>query len=223
MSPAMPSGAVLTAEDWAAIAELCRSTDAWLLYDAAMERILYDNRPYLHPASLPGMAERTVTVGSLSKEYRMIGWRVGWIVGPPQPLADIALASISNVVCPVGIAQAAAAAALTAPEEDVRRAVAEWQRRRDVVLSELAGLPVIPPAGGWSLLLDAGALGMDGAAASRRLMDRGRIAATPMAGWGGPGSSRYLRFVFSNEPCERLAGLGERVRGALLETEIGKS
>ncbi len=216
MSPSMPSGAVLTAKDWTAIAELCRSTDAWLLYDAAMERILYDHRPYLHPASSPGMAERTITVGSLSKEYRMIGWRVGWIVGPPAPLADIALACISNVVCPVGIAQAAAIAALAAPEQDLASAVAEWQRRRDVVLSELAGLPVIPPSGGWSLLFDASALDLDGATASRRLMDKGKIAATPMAGWGGPAASRYVRLVFSNESCERLGGVGERVRRALL-------
>ena len=114
MSPSMPSGAVLTRAEWQAVADLCRATDAWLLYDAAMERILYDGAPYLHPASLPGMAERTITVGAVSKEQRMIGWRVGWVVGPPDIVDDIGLVSISNVVCRVGIAQAAAAAALAA-------------------------------------------------------------------------------------------------------------
>ena len=131
MSPSMPSGAVLTRAEWQAVADLCRATDAWLLYDAAMERILYDGAPYLHPASLPGMAERTITVGAVSKEQRMIGWRVGWVIGPPDIVDDIGLVSISNVVCPVGIAQAAAAAALAAPAADLEAAVAEWQRRRD--------------------------------------------------------------------------------------------
>ncbi len=91
----------------------------WLVYNAAMERILYDGRPYLHPASLPGMAERTVTVGSVSKEYRMIGWRVGWVVGPPGILADVAKVCIYNVVTPVGLTQGAAAAALAATETDL--------------------------------------------------------------------------------------------------------
>ena len=82
------------------------------------------------------MAERTITVGAVSKEQRMIGWRVGWVVGPPDIISDIGLVSISNVVCPVGIAQAAAAAALAAPAADLEAAVAEWQRRRDVIVGE---------------------------------------------------------------------------------------
>ncbi|MGP6158642.1 MAG: pyridoxal phosphate-dependent aminotransferase [Vulcanimicrobiaceae bacterium] len=215
MSPAMPTGAVLSGDDWEAVAEICRDTGAWLLYDAAMERILYDGRPYVHPASLPGMEELTVTVGSLSKEYRMIGWRIGWVVGPAEIIGDVALVSMANVVCQVGIAQAAATAALTTPDDGVAEAVREWQRRRDLLLLELARLPVVPPAGGWSLLLDVAALGLDAGAASRRLMDVGRIAATPMTGWGSDAAGAYVRFVFANEPCERLAGCGDRVRRAL--------
>jgi len=215
MSPSMPTGAVLTREEWGAVAELCRSTGAWLLYDAAMERILFDGRPYVHPASLPDMAERTITVGALSKEYRMIGWRVGWVVGPPAIIADIGLVSISNVVCPVGIAQAAAAATLTTADDGLTAAVAEWERRRDVIAAELAGLPLIPAHGGWSLLLEVADLGLDSAAASRRLLERARVAATPMVNWGGERSDRYIRLVFSNESCERLRGLGARVRRAL--------
>lgn len=215
MSPSMPAGAVLTSQEWEAVAELCRATDAWLLYDAAMERILFDGLPYIHPASLPGMAARTVTVGAVSKEYRMIGWRVGWVVGPPELVADIGLVSISNVVCQVGIAQAAAAAALTTTDDGLTEAVAEWERRRDVITEELAGLPLVPAHGGWSMLLDVAELGLDSAAASRRLLESARIAATPMVNWGGARSDRYVRFVFANEPCERLRGMGQRLRDAL--------
>jgi N-succinyldiaminopimelate aminotransferase len=215
MNPSMPSGAVLSRAEWEAVAALCVRRSLWLVYNAAMERILYDGRPYLHPAGLPGMAERTITVGSVSKEYRMIGWRVGWVVGPPGILADVAKVAIYNVVTPVGLTQGAAAAALAAPEADLAEAVAEWQRRRDTVVAELRRLPLIPAAGGWSMLLDVGALGFDSCTASDRLLVRGKIAATPMRHWGVANGDRFVRLVFSNEPPSRLAGLGGRVRAAL--------
>jgi aspartate/methionine/tyrosine aminotransferase len=96
----------------------------------------------------------------------------------------------------------------------VEAAVREWERRRDVVLEELAGLPVRAPAGGWSLVLDTTELGMEAEGASDRLLERGRVAATPMTHWG-PSGRNLVRLVFSNEPVERLRGLGDRVRDSL--------
>ncbi len=215
MSPSMPSGAVFTREDWQAICAACVDAGAWMLYDSAMERILFGGAEHVHPASFPGMAERTITVGSVSKEYRMIGWRVGWVVAPPSIVDDVGLVSISNVVCNVGIAQAAATVALETPDSDVAAATARWQRRRDVILEELDGYPVVKPQGGWSLLLDAAALGLTGAQASERLLERGKVAATAMTGWGTPRSDGFVRLVFSNEPVARLRGLRERVDAAL--------
>jgi aspartate/methionine/tyrosine aminotransferase len=214
MNPSMPSGAVLSEDAWSMVAELCIRHDLWLIYNAAMERILYDGRALLHPASLPGMRERTVVIGSVSKEYRMIGWRVGWVVGPETMIREVGLVSISDVVVPVGIAQPAALAALEA--DDVADAVAIWEGRRDLILDELHDLPVRAPMGGWSMLVDASELGLTGAQASRRLFDTGRIAATPMENWGSVHGSQYVRLVFSNEPVERLSGIGERVRDSLL-------
>jgi aspartate/methionine/tyrosine aminotransferase len=216
MSPSMPSGCVLDRAAWKATAELCRERDLLLVVDTAMERIVFDGRDVVDPFSLDGMASRTIVVGSASKELRMIGWRVGWVVAPPALVDDIGLVGISNVVCQVGLAQAAVAAALEAGDADVATATAEWQRRRDVVLAELDGLPVIPPHGGWSLLLDVRALGHSADEASERLFRLGRVAATPMTNWGSERASDYVRFVFANEPCERLSGLGERVRAALI-------
>jgi aspartate/methionine/tyrosine aminotransferase len=214
ISPSMPSGAVLNRQEWETVAEICRATNAWLLYDAAMERLLFDGLPYIHPASLPGMAERTITVGAVTKEFRMIGWRVGWIVGPEAAMNDIALVNISNVVCQVGIAMPGATAALTQPGDGIAEATAELEARRDLVLAEMRGLPLIPPGGGWSLLIDVSQLGMDGETASRLLFARGKIAATPMRNWGSERAANFLRFVFANEPVARLRGLGERVRRA---------
>lgn len=215
MSPSMPTGAVFSGEEWEALVAFCRRAGCWLLNDAAMERILYDGREVIHPAGFPEMRERVITVGAASKEYRMIGWRVGWVVGPAPLIADVARVSLTNVVCQTGIAMGAVATAIAGPEDGIAASVAEWERRRDVVLEELAGLPAIPPHGGWSLLLDVSPFGLSGAEASRRLLERGKVAATPMVNWGGERAGRYVRFVFANEPVERLRGLGQRVREAL--------
>ncbi len=215
MNPSMPSGAVLNRAEWQAIAALCLERGLWLVYNAAMERILYDGNPYLHPASLDGMAKQTITIGSVSKEYRMIGWRVGWVVGPKSVMADVARVSIYNAVTPVGIAQSGAAAALAAPAADLAAAIQEWKQRRDVIVRELEGWPLAPAGGGWSMLLDVGIRGFDSFTASERLLARGRIAATPMRHWGEANGDRFVRLVFSNEPASRLAGIGRRIRAAL--------
>ena len=216
MGPSMPTGLVLDDGHWSALAAALERHPAWLIYDAAMERIRFDGRPPSHPAAHPGLSDRTITVGSASKELRMIGWRVGWVTGPATVLADINLVGLTNVVCQVGIAQAAVAAALADPDADadVAAATAIWQRRSQVVLDQLAGYPAVRPHGGWSLLIDTRPLGLTPAALSRRLFDRGQVAATPMDGWG-PGGADYLRLVFANEPVERLADLGDRFRRAL--------
>lgn len=214
ISPGMPTGHVLTQGEWEAIARITIKTDAWLLYDAAMERILYDKRSIIHPASLSQMKERTITVGAASKELRMIGWRVGWVVGPKEIMNDIGLVSISNVVCQTGISMEGVAAGLNAHDDGLKQAIITWEERRNILLSELKGLPVIPPHGGWSLLLDAGALGMTSQEATEKLFKEAKIATTPMIGWGDT-AAKYVRFVFSNEPKERLLGMGNRLKKAL--------
>lgn len=215
MSPAMPTGAVLNQEEWQALIDFCQRANCWLINDSAMERILYDGRAVIHPASFSGMREKVITVGSASKEYRMIGWRVGWVVGPAKIIADVGRVSISNVVCQTGIAMGAVATAINDPNDGIASCVAEWQRRRDVTLDELKEFTVIPPHGGWSLFLDVSRLGLDSATASKRLIEVGKIAATPMVNWGSANSDKYVRFVFANEPVERLRGIAIRVKQAL--------
>ncbi|EER28889.1 hypothetical protein CPC735_035950 [Coccidioides posadasii C735 delta SOWgp] len=90
--------------DWDLISKLCVEADLLLILDTAMERLLFDKRPLIHPAGLPGMANRTIIVGAASKELRMIGWRAGWIVAPKEYIPDLIAVSLANVVVPVGIA-----------------------------------------------------------------------------------------------------------------------
>ena len=86
-----------------------------------------------------------------------------------------------------------------------------------MLLNELAGFKAIPAHGGWSFLVDVSQLGLDGPAASKRLLELGKIAATPMENWGSENSKKYVRLVYSNEPVERLRGSGERFRAALID------
>jgi aspartate/methionine/tyrosine aminotransferase len=208
-----PSGWAATVEELEAIAALCRERDAWLIYWGGYEGVLFDGRTPIQPASLEGMRDRTVTIGSVSTEQRMIGWRIGWVVAPGVLVNDVGTVHIYNGLVASGFAQAGAVAALTCADDGLAAANAEWQRRRDETMRQLDGLPAVSAAGGWSLLLDVAAMGDDPAALSARLLEQ-KVAATPMTGWGGDVAARHLRFVFSREPVERLALLGERLRRA---------
>jgi aspartate/methionine/tyrosine aminotransferase len=214
-----PSGWVASEEEWGAIASICRERDLWLLYWAGYEGVLFDGREIRHPAALPGMRDRTVTVGAPTLEQRMIAWRVGWVVAPGELVNDVSRVHIYNGLVASGFAQIGARVALGLPDDQLHAANAECQRRRDETLRQLDGLPVVRPAGAWSLQLDVAALGLDCVAVSDHLLEQ-KVAATPMRGWGGEVADRHVRFVFSNEPVERLSLLGERMRAALAEAGV---
>jgi aspartate/methionine/tyrosine aminotransferase len=222
MSPSMPSGGTFTEEDWRLACDLCRERDLLLIYDAAMERLLFDGRPLVHPLHFDGMDERTVVVGSLSKEHRMIGWRVGWVAGPRQIIEDAGWVHVYNTTTPVGLSRRAAAAVLRGDQGHVAECVAELERRRDAMLSGLPDWPFVRPGGGWSLLLDVAAMGFEAAEASRLLLEEASIAATAMVGWGGPVAERHVRFVFSAEPVERLETIPERLQGSRLAEGLAR-
>ena len=216
MSPSMPSGGWLDEDDWQLVCDLSRDRDLAVIYDAAMERLLFDGRPLVHPLRFPGMAERTVVVGSLSKEHRMIGWRVGWVCGPASTIEDVGWVHVYNTTMPTAIARMAATAVLRGDQAHVEECVAELERRRDCILDGLPAWPFVRPGGGWSLLLDVAALGFSPEEASRMLLEESAVAATGMTGWGDAVAARHVRFVFSAEPLERLRTLPERLTGTTL-------
>ena len=212
-----PSGLVFTKQEWDAIADVVITNDLHLIYWGFMEGILFDDRPLIHPLSYDGLRSRTVVLGSVSVEYRMIAWRVGWSACDSDTADAIGMVHIYNGLVASGFAQAGAVTALKSDQQDFGRAVAEFQRRRDTVMDELEGLPAVRASGGWALLLDTEEMGIPAPEASQRLMEQ-NVAATPMTAWGETVAPRYVRFVFSREPVDRLRMLGERVRKALSRT-----
>ena len=213
-NPTFPSGMVLRRDEWRMITDLIVERDLHLIYWPLMESILFDDHPLIHPVSFEGMRDRTVVLGTTSIEYRMIGWRVGWAASDADTADAIGMVHIYNGLVASGFCQAAAIAALRSDPQDLADAVAEYERRRDVVMEELEGLPAVTASGGWALLLDTEAMGIPAPEASMRLLEQ-KVAATPMTAWGETIAPRYVRFVFSREPVDRLRQLGERVRRAL--------
>lgn len=211
-----PSGWVASDEEWDAITSICRERRLRLLYWGGFEGVLFDGRPVRHPAALEGMRDLTVTIGAPTFEQRMIAWRIGWVVAPGELVNDLSRVHIYNGLVASGFAQIGTRVALGVANDDLAATNAELQRRRDETLRQLEGLPVTRPAGGWSLLLDVASLGLDGTDVSERMLQH-KVAATPMRGWGEDVADRHVRFVFSNEPVERLALLGDRVRRALTD------
>jgi len=210
-SPHNPTGAVFTAEEIAAIAELCRCRDLWLLSDEVYEDLAFA-RPHVSPWSLLGMAERTVVISSLSKSHAVPAFRLGWVIGPP-PLSEHVF---NLLLCmtygnPAFIQQAALAAfARELPEVAALRE--DYRGRAARFGAILAGAPncrVTPPEGGMFALLDIRGTGLGSEAFARGLLERESVAVLPCDSFG-PSGAGQLRIALS-APLPVLEDAGARI------------
>jgi aspartate aminotransferase len=157
-SPCNPTGTVYTRGELAALAEAVTETDAAILSDEIYEQLCYGDACPSCVASLrPDLQPRTITVSGASKSYAMTGWRIGWSVAPPHVAKAMADVQSQETGCPSSVAQAAALAALTGPQEAVAAMRAEYEARRDLAcrrLSEIPGLRFRPPDGAFYVFFD---------------------------------------------------------------------
>jgi len=214
-SPVMPTGTVLTEQETAAIADAAIENDAVVIFNGHADRVVYGGRRVVQPASLPGLRERTITVGCVSKNYGMPGWRIGWAAAPRELASALEDAHIFNGIMPNGFAQAGAAAALSGPQDWQAELVATFERNQRALLDELAGAPgvdPIPAAGGYYLLADVQGTGLDADTFSKRALTEVDVAVTPMRGWGSDDFGHHqVRFIFTNEPENRIRVAGRRI------------
>jgi aspartate aminotransferase len=139
-TPNNPTGAVLTREQLQAIADVARERDLWVVSDEAYEHLVFDGAKHSSLASLPGMAERTVTVFTLSKSYSMTGWRIGYVVSPPSLRGTIGpILSFYSTHGVFPAVQSAARAAITGPQDAVEQMRRAYQERRDLLQRGLEG------------------------------------------------------------------------------------
>lgn len=155
-SPNNPSGASLSLLIWQALASLCIRHDLWLISDEVYSELLYEGE-HISPASLPGMAERTATINSLSKSHAMSGWRVGWVIGPRLLADHLEHLSMCMLFGLPEFVQKAAQRALDSHLPEVALMREEYRQRRDLVcasLSRCPGLRPVRPDGGMFVMVD---------------------------------------------------------------------
>jgi aspartate aminotransferase len=142
-SPSNPSGAVYTAEEYRALAEVLeRHPNVHIISDEMYEHVLFDGRTFATFAvTAPQLAARTLTVNGLSKTFAMTGWRLGYACGPVELIRAMARMQGQNSLNPSSVSQAAGVAALNGPMDIVKQRNAEFQKRRDFIVPRLNAIP----------------------------------------------------------------------------------
>lgn len=210
-SPHNPTGAVFTADEMTAIAEICRRRDLWLISDEVYEDLAFA-RPHVSAWSLPEMGERAIIVSSLSKSHAMPGFRFGWIIGPAElsrPLFGLLLAMFYGA--PPFI-QDGALAALERDLPEPSGLREDYRRRAAMLAAMLAEAPhcrVVAPEGGMFVLLDIRATGLGAGEFAHALLAREAVALLPCDGFGC-GAVGHLRIALSVEDA-RLEEAGLRI------------
>jgi aminotransferase len=222
-TPNNPTGKVFTREELSFIADLCQQWDVAAVTDEIYEHLVYDDATHVRLADLPGMRERTITISGLSKTYSATGWRIGWILAPPEATAAIRKVHDFLTVGAAAPLQEGAAFALAFPDAYYTDLAAMYQAKRDYLCSALAEIGFrfpAPPKGAYYIMTDAAAhIAASGqpndTAFARWLIENIGVATVP-------GSSFYrtrpeegrtrIRFCFCKRP-ETLETAARLLRG----------
>ncbi|MFO1259503.1 MAG: aminotransferase class I/II-fold pyridoxal phosphate-dependent enzyme [Sphingomonadaceae bacterium] len=215
-SPANPTGAAISEANLATIAELAIAHDLWIVSDEIYCDFIFDGAHH-SIAALPGMAERTIIVGSLSKSHAMTGWRVGWAIGPEAFVRHATALNLALSYGAAGFIQEAAAVATEQrlPEVDAIRE--RFRERRDLVMAALSntpGLHLHRPAAGMFVMIDVRETGMDSAAFAKRLYEEQAVSLLDGAEFG-PSGAGFVRLSFATdeaaltEGCRRIRVFAE--------------
>lgn len=214
-TPNNPTGKVFNREELAQIAELCQKWDVLAFTDEIYEHILYDGAEHIALATLPGMADRTVTINGLSKTYSVTGWRIGTMIASPELTGAIRKVHDFLTVGAAAPLQRAGATALRFPDSyytDLARLYAE---RRQMMMGILdnAGIPYFKPDGAYYILADISKFGFESDVAfTRFLIETVGVADVPGSSFFNRPElgHNYVRFCFCKKP-ETLNAAGERL------------
>ncbi|MBI1778431.1 MAG: pyridoxal phosphate-dependent aminotransferase [Proteobacteria bacterium] len=220
-SPHNPTGAVMSKAEIETVAELCRKHDLWLLSDEVYEDLAYA-RAHVSPWSLPGMAERTVVVSSLSKSHAVPGFRLGWIIGPESLTAHLFNLLLCLLYGGPPFIQAGALAALRQELPEAAALREAYRSRAAMMCAILDAAPncrVTPPEGGMFVMLDVRGTGLGSEAFADALLKRHGVAVLPCDGFG-PSAVGQLRISLTNDEAI-LADAGRRI--VRLATELAGS
>ncbi len=213
-SPSNPTGHVISEEEAALVRDLALKHDLYVISDEIYEKLIFEGR-HINLASLPGMAERTITVNGHSKAYAMTGWRLGWAVGPAEIIGLMAKLQSQTVTSAASFTMAAGAEALNGPQDEVERMRLAYKARRDYMVEALNAIPGVEcdrPQGAFYLFVRFPGLGTDSMALANILLEKAEIAGTPGIAFGQAGEG-HVRFSIatSMEELQRAVARIEKL------------
>lgn len=214
-SPNNPTGAVFSAGDVRAIADLCIKHNLIAISDEVYEKIIYEAK-HISMASLPEMKERTITVNGFSKAYSMTGWRLGYAAAPQKIIEVMNRIQEHSVSCATSFVQKAGVSALRDPQECVAAMVKEFKRRRDFIakrLNAIADVTCVKPMGAFYAFANFSAYEKDSFKLADFLLEKAGVAVIPGAAFGKAGEG-FLRLSYATS-MENINKSMERIEGAL--------
>ncbi len=216
-TPANPTGVMMTRAELELVADLARSRDLWVLSDEVYADLVFEGEHHSIGA-LPGMQDRTVTMGSLSKSHAMTGWRIGWVAGPEVLMPHLHNLGLAMLYGLPGFVQEAAIVALERHDDDVESMRDSYRRRRDLaleLLSEARDLPLLAPPAGMFLMADVRAHDLDATRWAWNLYRATGVSVLDAGAFGAPARG-WIRISFAvsdaelAEGCRRIAEFTSR-------------
>ena len=220
-NPNNPTGVVMRPDELRAIAAVAERHDLWVVVDEVYEALTFE-QPHQSFAALPGMAARTLSLGSLSKSHAMTGWRAGWIVAEPKLVGHIENLALNMLYGLPGFVQEAALAAVRRHDEVAAGMREVYRRRRDQVLRQLARSPrlkVLSPEAGMFVMVDVRGTGLSSLDFAWQLFRARGVSVLDAAAFG-PQADGFVRLSFTladetlAEACERILGFVEGLPAA---------
>ncbi len=218
-SPHNPTGSILTEADIRRLAELAVEHDLVVLADEIYGRLQYSGEP-LSIATLPGMADRTITLDGFSKTYAMTGWRLGYGIVPEWLVPHFSRLVINSVSCTNAFAQFGAVEALTGPQDDADAMRDEFIARRSLMvdgLNAIPGVTCVTPHGAFYTFPNVSSFGRTSAEIADHLLYDAGVCGLAGTAFGAHGEG-YLRFSYANSR-ENLGAALERVGESLAKLE----
>jgi aspartate/methionine/tyrosine aminotransferase len=215
-SPSNPTGGVIPLEDLKHIAAQAQKYDCWVMSDEIYARIIYDGLTAPSIAALPEMKERTIIVDGFSKTYSMTGWRLGYGIMPRDLAARVDLLLTHSIGSTAHFTQFAGLEAVTGPQDMVDVMVAEYQRRRDVIVDGLNAIPGFScqkPQGAFYAFPNITGTGMNSTDLANLILEKAGVALLPGSSFGEFGNG-YLRLSYANSIENIQRGL-EKIQKAI--------
>ncbi len=220
-NPSNPTGHVFSKQDLKTVAESAIKHDLVVFADEIYEKLVYDDAKTVSIASLPGMENRTITVNGFSKAYAMTGWRIGYVAAEKGLSATIRILHYYTTLCPNAISQKAALAALTGPRECVDKMVAEYKKRRKLMMDELDkldGVSYARPKGAFYVFPDFSKLEKSDEKLAAEILTKAKVVTVPGSGFGKAGEG-CLRISYSADLDQIKEGL-KRIK-SYLDSRMG--